>query len=181
MADNAAIAKMEFLVSNWLAVASKKPLTAKQQAALVTDLKTLAADLAALPKVTLAGVAPAPATLAAAPGLRAAPTAAPPTPGLTNWAAAQLDAGWVLEAALGNLVGADTNPAPGAAKALGFNGVIGTGTASGQIYATFTDGVLGVYGPVNPGAGPGGFKTLFGLAPGIDKDAPYTGPGAVRP
>jgi hypothetical protein len=124
----------------------------------------------------LADPAPVPAQVAVTGGVAVpAPVAAPR--GLTNWGAAQIDAGFVLRASQGDLVGADTNPAPGAAKALGFSGVIGEGT----LYATFIDGALRDTSATNPGAGPGGYTTPFSLAAGIDKDAPYTGPGAVRP
>ena len=110
------------------------------------------------------------------------PAPATPSPtGLTNWAAAQVDAGFVLRASQGDLVGADTNPAPGAAKALGFSGVIGEGTGNTVMYGTFVAGALTDTSATNPGAGTGGFSTPFSLAQGIDKDAPYTGPGAVRP
>jgi hypothetical protein len=104
------------------------------------------------------------------------PVVAPPS-GLTNWSAAQIDAGFVAQASIGNLGGADTNPAPGAAKALGFSGVVG----DGSLYFTFVDGGLTATSGINPGAGPGGFTTPFGLAPGIHPDDPYTGPGAERP
>ena len=96
----------------------------------------------------------------------------------TNWEAAQIDAGFVFQASLGNLVGADTNPVPGAAKALKFSGVVGDSQTG--LYGTFLDGALTATG-ANPGDGPNGFTTPFSLAAGIDKDAPYTGPGAVRP
>ena len=159
MANSAAVAKMERLVANWLAVAAKGPLNASQTASLVTDLKTLAADLKSLSVVASTGTGSSYA----------------PTPGLTNWAAAQLDAGFVFKASLGDTSGADTNPAPGAAKALGFSGVVG----QGELYGTFVNGVLTATGP-NP-IGPNGYTTPFGLGASFDKDAPYTGSGAVRP
>jgi hypothetical protein len=121
---------------------------------------------------------PAPVAVPAPAATPAAADVPPPasSSGLTNWGAAQADAGFVLRASLGDLVGADTNPAPGAAKALGFSGVVG----EGELYGTFVNGVLTTTGP-NPGAGPDGFMTPFSLAAGIDRAAPYTGPGAVRP
>jgi len=102
-----------------------------------------------------------------------APKAAAPS-GLTNWAAAQVDAGFVFQASLGNTTGADTNPAPGAAKTLGFTGVVG----SGNLYGIFRNGAL-----VNTVGEPPamGWGFAFGLAAGFNNDDPYTGPGAVRP
>ena len=148
----AAVKKMKGYVDTYLAIPNPTP---KQKAALQTDLKTLDVDLAAL---------------------AAAQQAAPASPGgLTNWGAAQLDAGFVLQESLGNYVGADTNPAPGAAKALGFNGVVGTGNT----YATFKGGELVDTSATNPGEH--GFNFAFGLAAGIDPDGSYTGPGALRP
>ena len=106
--------------------------------------------------------------------------AVPATSGLTNYTAAQSDAVWVLRAASGNTVGADTNPAPGAAKTMGFSGVMSDDSTGSWVYGVFENGVLTGTSATNPGAGPAGF-TPFGLASGIDKDAPYTGPGALRP
>ena len=160
----AAVAKMRALVQVYLDVLAKGPLNAHQAASLATDLKTLDVDLAGLH-----------AQLTATPAAPAAP-ALVPTNGLTNWGAAQIDAGFVFQASRGNTVGADTNPAPGAAKALGFSGVVAD-SASG-LYGTFVDGVLTETGP-NPGAT--GFTTRFGLAAGVNPDGMYTGPGAARP
>ncbi len=158
----AAVAKMRALVQVYLDALAKGPLNAHQAASLAIDLKTLDVDLAGLHAQLTAPAAPA----------------LTPTNGLTNWGAAQIDAGFVFQASRGNTVGADTNPAPGAAKALGFSGVVAD-SASG-LYGTFVDGVLTETGG-NPGAGPGGFTMRFGLAAGINPDDPYTGPGAVRP
>jgi hypothetical protein len=131
------------------------------------------------PAKYVAKIAALKAELAAAAPAKAA--AAPASSGLTNWAAAQIDAGFVLRASLGDTIGADTNPAPGAAKALGFSGVVGTGTGAATIYGTFTNGALASSGPTNPGDSPTGFTTPFSLAPGVNQDAPYSGPGAARP
>ena len=99
---------------------------------------------------------------------------APVTPtGMSNWAAAQLDAGFVFLTSQGDNPGADTNPAPGAAAALGFTGVV-----AGNGYGVFKNGVLVETVPAPPA---GGWPFAFGLAPGFLMDAPYTGPGAVRP
>ena len=95
-----------------------------------------------------------------------APKPTAPTSGLTNWSAAQIDAGFVFQASLGNTVGADTNPVPGAAKALGFSGVVG----SGADYGVFKNGGLVETTTTVPAAGWG---FAFGLAPGFDSDAPY--------
>jgi hypothetical protein len=96
--------------------------------------------------------------------------------GLTNYAAAQVDAGFVFQASLGNTVGADTNPAPGAAKALGFNGAVGDSTTSK--YGVFKNGELTETLDAPPDAG---WDFTFGLAAGFNNDDPYTGPGAARP
>ena len=93
------------------------------------------------------------------------PTVSAPSSGLTNWAAAQIDAGFVFQASLGNLGGADTNPVPGAAKSLGFSGVVG----SGADYGVFKNGDLVETTTTVPAAGWG---FAFGLA-GFDNDAPY--------
>lgn len=96
--------------------------------------------------------------------------------GLTRYAAAQVDAGFVFQASLGNTTGADTNPAPGAAAALGFSGVVGD-SATGS-YGVFKGGVLTETVSTPP---PAGWGFAFGLATPFANDAPYTGPGAVRP
>jgi hypothetical protein len=94
--------------------------------------------------------------------------------GLTNLGAAKIDAGFVLRASLGaDQAELDTNPVPGAAKALGFSGVMASGTYPDTVYGTFVDGVLIETSAVNPGAGPDGFTTPFGLASGINPDALY--------
>ncbi len=151
----AAVAKIRALVQVYLDALAKGPLTAHQAASLTIDLKTLDTDLAGL----AASLAPA------------APTPAPT--GLTNWGAAQIDAGFVFQASLGNTVGADTNPAPGAAKALGFSGVVGTSTATGYIYGIFRDGVLTGTVDAPPATG---WDFTFGLAAGVASDAPYVKP-----
>jgi hypothetical protein len=109
--------------------------------------------------------------------LASKPAAAAParSSGLTQWSAASVDAGFVFEAAHGNTVGADTNPAPGAAKALGFSGVAGDATLG---YGIFRDGVLTETIATPP---PTGWGFAFGLAAGFNNDDPYTGPGAARP
>jgi len=96
--------------------------------------------------------------------------------GLTNWSAASVDAGFVVRASLGaDEAELRTNPVPGAAKALGFCGVVGTGTGPDILYATFVDGVMGEASPINPGDGPDGYTVRFGLAAGVDPDALYVG------
>ena len=92
--------------------------------------------------------------------------------GLTNWAAAQIDAGWVFQASQGNTVGAENNPCPGAAKALGFSGVMGTSTGTGFAYGIFKGGELIETVTNAPDAGWG---FAFGLA-GFDNDAEYVKP-----
>ena len=148
----AAVAKMKHYVDVYLALPNP---TQHQKDSLRTDLKTLDVDLAAL-----------------AAAQQAAPAS---TGGLTNWGAAQIDAGFVLQASLGNYGGADTNPAPGAAKALGFTGVVGE---AGVGYAIFKAGDLSEIIAEPPATG---WPFAFGLAAGFNSDDPYTGPGAVRP
>ena len=163
------VEKIQHDVDTYLAV---PVLNDHQRKDLRTDLKTLSRNLDDL-KAALA-----------APGAVVAPIVAgqlvEPV-GLTNWGAAQIDAGFVLNEAIGNLVGADTNPAPDAARILGFSGVVGTSTDNGTVYGTFTNGVLSAFGPKNPGDSPDGYTVPFSLAAGIDNDAQYTGPGTVRP
>jgi hypothetical protein len=103
----------------------------------------------------------------------AAPARAPAASGLTNYSAAEVDAGFVFQASLGNTTGADTNPAPGAAKAMGFSGVVG----SGNQYGIFRDGALTETTSAVPSTGWG---FAFGLT-GFNNDDSYTGPGAARP
>jgi hypothetical protein len=124
------------------------------------------------PAKYLAKIATLKAELAALSAPKAAPKAAS---GLPNCDAAELDAGFVFQASLGNVGGADTNPAPGAAKALGWSGVVGDGIRG---YGVFRDGVLTGTVSVVP---PNGWPFTFGVAAGIDPNAPYTGPGAARP
>ena len=112
---------------------------------------------------------------AAAPTVPTATSDPAPAAALTNYAAAEVDAGFVFQASLGNTTGADTNPAPGAAKALGFNGVA---AAEPGGYGVFKNGELTETLDAPPAAG---WDFAFGLAAGINNDDPYTGPGAVRP
>lgn len=160
------IAKTIKNVDVYLAIA--KP-TAKQKAALKTDLATLDADIAALGATT---------TTSAAPVTTGNPNLGPVPSGLTNYRAAELDAGFVLQDSLGNTSGDATNPAPGAAKELGFSGVTSNSQGVDTSYGVFKGGALVETTNVVP---PTGWGFAFGLAAGFNNDDPYTGPGAVRP
>jgi hypothetical protein len=158
------VARMWGYIDAYVALANP---TAKQKAALKLDLKTLDADIAELG-----------ATTSAAPVTTGNPNVGPAASGLTNYTAAELDAGFVFQASLGNTVGADTNPAPGAAKALGFSGVVSNSQGVDTSYGIFKNGALVETTNVVP---PTGWGFVFGLAAGINANDPYTGPGAVRP
>ena len=148
-------------VGVYLAAVAKAPLSAHQAASLETDLGTFDKNLAALTAV-LAPVAPATSSF---------PVAAASPSGLTNLTAAETDAGWVFQASLGNLVGAGNNPAPGAAKAFGYSGV--SGDSASLQYGVFRNGELVETTRDIPSTG-WGFP--FGVAEGIDPDAPYIRP-----
>jgi hypothetical protein len=121
----------------------------------------------------LVGAAAAPPATTTTSAVPVTTTAAPT---MTQYTAAELDAGFVFQASLGNTTGADTNPAPGAAKEFGFSGVAADSATSK--YGVFRDGALTETLDAPPAAG---WDFAFGLAAGFNNDDPYTGPGAVRP
>jgi hypothetical protein len=166
------IAKIGVYVETYLAIPNP---TDVQKARLRTDLATLAADIKA---ALTASIAAPTTTTNAAPVTTGNPNLGPVPSGLTNYSAAELDAGFVFQASLGNTTGADTNPAPGAAAALGFCGVVGTSDGPGPIYGIFKDGKLVGSERVPP---VDGWGIAFGLAPGFNNDGPYAVSGAVRP
>jgi hypothetical protein len=153
-------------ISTDLTYAQNDVKAGKDPSAHIAKALRYAEELAALPAETTT-------TKNSAPTTTLDNTAKPS--GLTNYAAAEVDAGFVFQVSLGNTTGADTNPAPGAAKALGFSGVVGEG-ADG--YGVFKDGELTETVDAPPDAG---WDFTFGLAAGFNNDDPYTGPGAVRP
>ena len=156
-----AIANVETIqhdVDTYLAV---PVLNDHQRKDLATDLRTLSHNLGEL-KALLAAPAAAPAT----PTLTF-PVAAS-SDGMTNDAAARFDAAAVFQLSLGNADDMKNNPHPGAAKALGYSGVMGDSAT--KKYGVFKNGELVETTTTVPDAG-WGFP--FGYAEGIDPEAPF--------